>query len=149
MLPQLDCSHYTSQIFWLVVCFFILILAMQKIFIPRINSKLKAREDAITTLQRDVKRLQSREAELQAQVKEKEKERIVKVAQIFSDVENRYKEVLRTRRQNLEDEHKQLSNRIKAKYAKEIHEIGKQEKKTIGMLAQFAITQITGGKYKE
>ena len=149
MLPQLDCSHYTSQIFWLVVCFCILILAMMKVFIPRINSKLKAREDAITTLQREVKRLQCREAELQAQVKNKEEESIVKVAQIFSDVEKRHNEVLMTRVKNLNNEHKQLSTRIKEKYEKEIHEIAKQEKRSIEMIAQFAISKLTGGKYKE
>lgn len=43
-MPQFDLAVFTSQIFWLAVCFLVLYLAMSKIYLPRIKFILRKRE---------------------------------------------------------------------------------------------------------
>lgn len=46
-MPQLDPAWYPSQLFWLCVCFFTMLLIMGKIFAPRIADILAQRQHKI------------------------------------------------------------------------------------------------------
>ncbi len=46
-MPQLDVSTYTSQLFWLVICFFTMYFIMAKIIIPRIADIMEQRQNKI------------------------------------------------------------------------------------------------------
>lgn len=46
-MPQLDTSTFTSQLFWLVVCFFSMMFIMSKFIIPRIADIMDQRQRKI------------------------------------------------------------------------------------------------------
>jgi F-type H+-transporting ATPase subunit b len=46
-MPQFDPSSYSSQLFWLTICFALLYFSMSKIFLPRIRDILKERNNVI------------------------------------------------------------------------------------------------------
>jgi F-type H+-transporting ATPase subunit b len=46
-MPQLDSSTYSSQLFWLVVCFVVLYFILSYIALPKIAKVLEAREETI------------------------------------------------------------------------------------------------------
>ena len=46
-MPQLDTSTFASQLFWLVVCFFILYLILSYIAVPKIARVLEGRGETI------------------------------------------------------------------------------------------------------
>ena len=46
-MPQLDTSTFTSQLFWLVVCFFSMMFIMSKFIIPKIADFMEQRQRKI------------------------------------------------------------------------------------------------------
>lgn len=46
-MPQLDSSTFTSQLFWLVVCFFSMLFIMSRLIVPRIADILEQRQRKI------------------------------------------------------------------------------------------------------
>ncbi len=46
-MPQLDPTWYVSQMFWLIVCFFMMLLIMSKIILPRIAYIMDKRQRKI------------------------------------------------------------------------------------------------------
>lgn len=46
-MPQLETSTFTSQLFWLIVCFFSMMFIMSKFIIPRIADILEQRQRKI------------------------------------------------------------------------------------------------------
>lgn len=46
-MPQLDTSTFSSQLFWLVVCFLALYVILSYIVLPKISRALETREDTI------------------------------------------------------------------------------------------------------
>lgn len=46
-MPQLDLSTYTSQIFWLIICFFGMFTVVSKFIIPRIAKTVNLRQNNI------------------------------------------------------------------------------------------------------
>ena len=46
-MPQLDVSTYSSQLFWLVICFFSMYFIMAKLIIPRIADIMEQRQNKI------------------------------------------------------------------------------------------------------
>ena len=46
-MPQLDTSSFTSQLFWLVVCFFSMMFIMSKFIIPKIADIMEQRQRKI------------------------------------------------------------------------------------------------------
>jgi F-type H+-transporting ATPase subunit b len=46
-MPQFEIATYPSQIFWLLVCFSVLCIAMRLIVVPRLTSSLESREQRL------------------------------------------------------------------------------------------------------
>lgn len=46
-MPQFDAATYPSQVFWLVICFAFLCIAMVSYVVPRLASSLEAREQRL------------------------------------------------------------------------------------------------------
>ena len=46
-MPQLDVSTFSSQIFWLIICFSVLYYLLSRKALPRISEILEARQDRI------------------------------------------------------------------------------------------------------
>jgi F-type H+-transporting ATPase subunit b len=47
-MPQFDPSSFTSQLFWLAICFSLIYFSMSRIFLPRVRNILKDRHDKIS-----------------------------------------------------------------------------------------------------
>ncbi len=47
LMPQLDTTWFISQLFWLCVCFFVLLFFMRAIFVPKISNILAHRQRKI------------------------------------------------------------------------------------------------------
>ncbi len=56
-LPQLDSSKWAMQVFWLVIIFGGLYLALQKLALPQVSETISARENRITERLEDARRL--------------------------------------------------------------------------------------------
>ena len=46
-MPQLDTSSFTSQLFWLIICFFSMMFIMSKFIIPKISEIMEQRQRKI------------------------------------------------------------------------------------------------------
>ncbi len=46
-MPQLEIATYSSQLFWLAICFAILCFAMARLFVPKLVNLLEMREKKI------------------------------------------------------------------------------------------------------
>lgn len=62
-MPQFDVSTFSSQLFWLVVLFVVLMILLTKVALPRIEGVIEAREAKITG---DLKRAAEAKAEADA-----------------------------------------------------------------------------------
>ena len=96
-MPQLEISTFPSQIFWLIVSFFILYLCISRIIIPKISKVLREREQQI---QQNIK----------------ESETIYKKTE---DINKKY-EILK---KETEEEAKNIINNIKMKLTKKLRKI--------------------------
>lgn len=56
-MPQFDPSTFGSQLFWLVLCFLVLNIAMVKWLLPRLRHSLEGRENMIKASQEKTKNL--------------------------------------------------------------------------------------------
>lgn len=56
-MPQLDVSTFPSQIFWLIVCFAVLCLAMVTILVPRMSRTLAHRSNELEMLRQKTEEL--------------------------------------------------------------------------------------------
>ncbi len=69
MLPQLDISVYTSQVFWLIVSLSILVILLNKCFIPRLNCSLDKRETFFKQEDSDIDVLENKLCEVETKIK--------------------------------------------------------------------------------
>lgn len=65
MLPQLEIEHYSSQIFWLIICIGIMYFALKYIFVPRLEKAIKSRQNHVKRLMREAKKMQTEADSLQ------------------------------------------------------------------------------------
>ncbi len=64
MLPQLKTEAYTSQIFWLCLCFLMLYIAMRYVIWPKMQHIKQQREDLLQQHVRDIERLRHQTEDL-------------------------------------------------------------------------------------
>ena len=146
MLPQLDFSHYTSQIFWLVICFCILITAMKKNFIPKMNAMIKKREETIASGNIKLEALKNEREDLEKKITETNKDIVLNVANILNEVDTKYKKLLSEQLNNLKREHEEVIRQLRMKYTEDIRAIAKVEADKIGFLSELALPKLS---YKE
>jgi F-type H+-transporting ATPase subunit b len=64
-MPQFDFSNYSSQVFWLFLCFTTLYLAVSLVILPRIREIIAIRKDVVDSDKIAAKKIQIRINELQ------------------------------------------------------------------------------------
>ncbi len=69
MLPQFDSSSYFSQVFWLFICFIVLILAFKRYFVPRMDYLLARREAYIEKTDESAQKLEKEIAAMNEEIK--------------------------------------------------------------------------------
>lgn len=83
MVPQLDTSFYISQVFWLVVCLLVLVIAFKKIFIPRMNKLVQQRAEYIESLEQNIKDLEEQVNELSNKLEAVQQKKIIETNKII------------------------------------------------------------------
>lgn len=83
MVPQLDTSFYISQVFWLVVCLLVLVIAFKKVFIPRMNKLIQQRADYMQSLENNIKELEKQVDELSNKLEEVQQKKILETNKII------------------------------------------------------------------
>ncbi|MDX1924304.1 MAG: hypothetical protein SFT91_03675 [Rickettsiaceae bacterium] len=102
-MPQLDISTYSSQIFWLIVCISLLYSSLVYIFIPRLESSIRARKRKIEALLRDAEMMREESDKIHASY-------IQEIKQVHSDASEVHKNAL----VNFEKECQEQMDRFKA-----------------------------------
>jgi F-type H+-transporting ATPase subunit b len=73
-MPQFDFSYYTSQIFWLVICFLFVFFYFSFILIPRLSKIGKKRKECVESEQKKARLIESKiramENALELQIKQ-------------------------------------------------------------------------------
>lgn len=83
MVPQLDSSFYFSQLFWLFVCFVILVFAFKRYFIPRMNRLISKRVGYIEFSKNEINKMESDLALLERELDDIKELEIKKVSEII------------------------------------------------------------------
>ncbi|MBR1943908.1 MAG: hypothetical protein IJ848_00355 [Alphaproteobacteria bacterium] len=83
MVPQLDTSFYISQIFWIVVCLLVLVIAFKKVFIPRMNKLVEKRSEYIKSLEKNIKDLEKQVDELSNKLQLVQDKKIIETNKII------------------------------------------------------------------
>ncbi len=83
MVPQLDTSFYISQIFWIVVCLLVLIIAFKKVFIPRMNKLVDKRSEYIKSLEKNIRDLEKQVDELSSKLELVQEKKIIETNKII------------------------------------------------------------------
>lgn len=111
-MPQFDVSNFSSQIFWLVVCFFVLYIFVSKYLLPRIRGIIDCRIGAIDRTITEIDNL---------------KKEIAKTNQnsnaILKSNNKAVKDLIDQEQTNTEEELKQKYNEMNEKINNEIEEV--------------------------
>lgn len=143
MLPQLDFSYYTSQIFWLAVCLCILIVAMRNRFVPKMNAIIKKREETIASGDIKLATLENERNELNQKIAEISKRMAIETANILNEVDIKYHKLLSEQLNNLKCDHEKVIKQLRTKYNEDITAIAKLEADKINALSEFALQKLS------
>ena len=84
-MPQFDVAYFSSQIFWLLICFSVIYLLVKKIFMPRMSQIIDDRTDKIEQLRLDTEKLSQKIADINANIESVRKDSILKYSKIIAD----------------------------------------------------------------
>jgi F-type H+-transporting ATPase subunit b len=140
-MPQLDPSTFAPQLFWLVVTFVLLYLAMWKIALPKIGSILQDRQERIDDdLEKAEKLKQDAEAVREAYEK------------IVAEGRNKAQETIRAASEKMAAEaasqHETLTEKLNAQTSEAEARIGVAKERTLADIRTVAteVTQAAAGK---
>ncbi len=103
-LPQLNPASYSSQLFWLAICFVTIYLMVSRIILPRIHEVLEKRKHRIE-YDIDIADEMSKKAKQARQnYEELHKSAIVKNAKIIADVEKKINDMIISETSNIDVE---------------------------------------------
>ena len=148
-MPQLDPKYWASQAFWLILVFTLLYLAISKLFITKIKSKL---EDSENKIRNDIdeannlKELSEKKQKEYNLVIENAKKEVQKIlnenkSKLNTEIENKKKII----EKEIEEEIQKAQIEIKNLKKNSINDIGKISEE----LAQKIIEEISGDKLNE
>ena len=149
MLPQLDLTHYSSQVFWLVVCAVVLIVAMRKVFIPRMNDIIKRREKAIVSGAEKLKELERVRDELMQKIQAQREEKAREYETMLNKENEKYNAVLTENLIKLKIGHYQMVKKLKEQYKEEITKITENGLQKADVLVNQALNKFTGLEAKK
>jgi F-type H+-transporting ATPase subunit b len=88
-MPQFDVAYFSSQIFWLLICFSVIYLLVKKIFMPRMSQIIDDRTDKIEQLRLDAEKLSQKLADINVNIEALRKDSILKYSKIIADAKLR------------------------------------------------------------
>ncbi len=143
MLPQLDFSYYTSQIFWLVICLCILVVVMKNRFVPKMNAIIKRREETIAAGDIKLASLENEQGELNRKIVEINRNIALETTNMLNEVDLKYQKLLSEQLNNLKRNHEKVVRQLRTKYTEDIKAIAELEADKINLLSEFALQKLS------
>ncbi len=144
MLPQLDFSHYTSQLFWLLVCCIVLVVAIKRVFVPRMNAIIQRRDDAISRDEAEVAELERKVNELKQDVIRIREDALNDERAKMAELAQRKEEMLSEQLCNIKREHDEMMRQYRMQRDAEVAKV-KSESQMVDALVQIAMEKLKGG----
>ena len=130
-MPQLDVSHFPSQLFWLALSFGILFVAVQYWFSPKIKGALKTRHRLIEKKLDEISLFQKK-------IEESEREREQAVLLKGEEIAEQLEKVKNLSKQLLKKEEELLNAQLKLKEEALKTKIGQQKESAEKDLEKYA-----------
>lgn len=142
MLPQLDIAYYTSQLFWLFVCFVILIFLFKKVFIPRMNSLLSKRDSIIEDDKESISNLKTEILALENEINSIKDRELNQTSKIVKDSIIKSEKVLADQLKFIKDENTELLHAERLKLKSEINSLESSLKNQIENSANMFLNKL-------
>lgn len=84
-MPQFELAYFSSQIFWLLICFSCIYIIAKKFFMPKISNIIDERNDKILQLEEDSKNLTLELSKINEKIESVRKESVLQYSKIISD----------------------------------------------------------------
>lgn len=125
-MPQLDLTTYSSQIFWFILCFIVLYVAVSGIILPRIAEIIKNRKNivdadlsAAKSLEDKINQLQSSTENLRKDAAQKYQLKLEEASRSAAKQREKMIEALKEKiDQNIQKSHQQLKDLVAEAEAK-------------------------------
>ena len=145
-MPQLDSAFYFSQLFWLFICFIILIFAFKKFFIPRMDYLLFKRSNYIEKTMLNASKLDLEVSNLNEAIKKLGEEEIKKASEIVSAARKKGNNLLNEQIALIKEEHNGLINSTKSRLTNEIRGLDSTFKIQVDIIAQSVFDKLFSEK---
>ncbi|MDR0406572.1 MAG: hypothetical protein LBH38_00590 [Holosporales bacterium] len=147
-MPQLDVATYPAQLFWLLVSFSAFFCTARWIIVPRLAATLKNREEKLSTLLAEARKMQQ-----EAQQKEQQAEAALHAAQqevrdIFSQELAQLKEHLKTREGELQFLYTKKHTEAVQALQKAAESVLSKAQKDVITLSEAAVEEMSKGDTK-
>ena len=142
MLPQLDASYYTSQLFWLFICFVILIALFKKIFVPRMNNSLNKRDSVIEDGKESVSKLKAEILALENEINSIKNQELRQTSKIVKDSIIKSEKILEEQLRFIKDENTELLHVERLKSKSEINSVETSLKDQINNSAETLLKKL-------
>lgn len=131
MLPQLDSTYYSSQLFWLFICFIILIVLFKKVFVPRMNSLLNKRDSIITEGKLSIDKLKTEIADLEDEIESIKRREIKQTSQIIKNAIAKTEKTLDEQLNFIKNENAEIIHAERLKFRSEVDSLSSVYKSQI------------------
>jgi len=123
MLPQLDITYYTSQLFWLFVCLGILVFLFKKTFIPRMNNLINKRDSIIEEGKASISILELEISSLKDEINSIKNQELKQTSKIIKDSVIKSEKILEEQLKFIKNENTELLHAEKLKFNSEINSL--------------------------
>jgi F0F1-type ATP synthase membrane subunit b/b' len=142
MLPQLDSSFYSSQLFWLIICLLVLVILFKRRFIPRIDALLAKREAFTSKKLADITAMEAEVIRLEENVKNLQEARIRDTAEAIKYAIKRSEEMKEEQLEIVKKENEAMLGNEREKLNSEIKNLEKFFKDQIDTTAQIVFEKL-------
>lgn len=123
MLPQLDTTYYTSQLFWLFICLGILVFLFKKTFIPRINNLINKRDSIIEESKATISKLEAEIFILKDEINSIKNQELKQTSKIIKDSIVKSEKNLEEQLKFIKNENTELLHAERLKFKSEINSL--------------------------
>ena len=109
-MPQLNPEYWASQIFWLIIVFSVLYLALSKFILPKINGNLETRKSQILRNLEDAEKF-----------KEESEKKLKDYEAIINEAKQKSKSIINETRKKINDDIKAKKDHLEKEIEKEVN----------------------------
>ncbi|MDA7705336.1 hypothetical protein N8772_02530 [Rickettsiales bacterium] len=84
-MPQFDITYFSSQIFWLAICFTIIYFLTKRMFMPKMSKIIDDRSDKIEQLRLDAEKLNQKLAKINEKIESVRNDSVLQYSQIIAN----------------------------------------------------------------